>query len=148
MKTTEFRSWMETLNRISRGQRDLLRDQLQGREMGDKGAELIEQSLAAEPVCPHCAGIELHRWGTSCGLQRYRCCSCRRTLNALTDTPLARLRHKDKWLNYEQAMVQGVSLRQAATGCGISKNTSFKWRHRFLCAPYSGPRISDSELRW
>jgi hypothetical protein len=50
-------------------------------------------------------------------------------------TPLAGLRHKDKWLNYEQAMVQGLSIRKAATRCGIAKNTSFKWRHRFLRAP-------------
>jgi len=146
MKTSEFRSWMEALNLMSRGQRDMLRDQLQGKEMGDEGAKLIEQSLTAEPACPHCASTALHRWGTSCGLQRYRCRSCRRTFNALTSTPLARLRHKDKWLNYEQAMVQGVSLRQAATSCGISKNTSFKWRHRFLCAPVTQQPVQMSGI--
>lgn len=121
MKATEFRTWMEAFDRMSRGQRDKLREQLQGKAGGDKGVELIEQSFSAQPVCPHCASTELHRWGGSCGLQRYRCCSCNRTFNALTRTPLAGLRHKDKWLNYEQAMVQGLSIRKAATSCGIAK---------------------------
>lgn len=135
MKTTEFRAWMEAFTRMSHGQRGMLRKQLEGQVNADEGIKLIEQSLSAESVCPHCAGTELYRWGTSCDLQRYRCCSCKRTFNALTHTPLARLRHKDKWLNYEQAMVQGLSVRQAAAHCGIAKNTSFKWRHRFLCDP-------------
>lgn len=135
MKATEFRIWMEAFVRMSRGQRDKLRAQLQGKASGDKGVELIEQSLTEHPACPHCAGTELHRWGKSCDLQRYRCCGCNRTFNALTRTPLAGLRHKDKWLNYEQAIVQGLSIRKAAASCGIAKNTSFKWRHRFLRAP-------------
>lgn len=45
------------------------------------------------------------------------------------------LRHKDKWLDYEQVMTQGLSIRKAAKSCGINKNTSFKWRHRFLQIP-------------
>ncbi len=48
---------------------------------------------------------------------------------------MAGLRHKDKWFDYEQAMVQGLSVRKAAISCGITKNTSFKWRHRFLRVP-------------
>lgn len=135
MKATEFKTWMEAFNRMSRGQRDTLRLQLQGKVTGDEGVQLIERSLTDVSVCPHCSGTELYRWGNSCDLQRYRCRHCKRTFNALTHTPLARLRHKDKWLNYERAMVQALSIRQAAASCGIAKNTSFKWRHRFLSSP-------------
>lgn len=135
MKAAEFRTWMEAFDRMSRGQRDKLREQLQRGACGDKGVGLIEQSLAGQPVCPHCAGAETYRWGKSCGLQRYRCRSCKHTFNALTGTPLAGLRHKDKWLDYGQAMVRGSSIREAAASCGIAKNTSFKWRHRFLALP-------------
>lgn len=144
MKATEFSAWMEAFDRMSRGQRDKLREHLQRKASGDKGVGLIEQSFTDRPVCPHCAGIALHRWGKSCGLQRYRCRSCNRTFNALTRTPLAGLRHKAKWLDYEQALVQGLSIRKAATRCGIAKNTSFKWRHRFLRAPakQQPPRMS------
>ena len=88
MKAIEFSVWMEALDRMSRGRRNKLREQLQGRASGDKGVELIEQSLTEQPACPHCAGTELHRWGKSCGLQRYRCCSCKRTFNALVNADL------------------------------------------------------------
>ena len=68
-------------------------------------------------------------------MQRYRCKARQRTFNTLTGTPLARLRHKDKWLAYEQALITGMSIRAAAAHCAIAKNTSFKWRYRFLQRP-------------
>lgn len=72
MKATEFKSWIEAFNRMSRDQRNILREQLH---------------------------------------------------------------YKNKWLNYKQALLQGLNLRKAAITCGITKNTSFKWRHCFLRAP-------------
>lgn len=47
--------------------------------------------------CPHCNNGEVVRWGHASDLPRYRCKSCLRTFNALTRTPLANLRMKDKW---------------------------------------------------
>ena len=41
-------------------------------------------------------------------------------------------RNKEKWLNYEQTMIQELSIRKSENSCGIAKNTSFNWRHRFL----------------
>ena len=32
-------------------------------------------------------------------------------------------------------MIEGLSIRKSADNCGIAKNTSFKWRHRFLQRP-------------
>ena len=135
MKTMEFKVWMKSLDRMSRGQRDKIRKRLQGKIIVDRVVTLIEQSLNDEPACPYCMGTRLYRWGKVCDIQRYRCRQCKRTFNALSNTPLARLRHKDKWLNYEQTMIQGLSLRKSANSCGIAKNTSFKWRHRFLQIP-------------
>ena len=66
------------------------------------------------------------------GLQRYRCSTCKITFNALTGTPLARLRHKDKWLEYAQQITEGKSIRKSAKACDVHRNTSFRWRHRFL----------------
>ena len=45
---------------------------------------------------------------------------------------LARLRKRDKWLVYSQALIDGLSVRKGAALCGINKNTAFLWRHRFL----------------
>jgi len=83
-------------------------------------------------LCPHCQSADLRPWGSSHNLPRYRCRCCGRTSNPLTGTPLARLRKRDHWLNYTQALLEARSVRQGATECGINKNTAFLWRHRFL----------------
>lgn len=135
VKTAHFTTWLAQLNALNRGQKERLRSELDRRENAEEVIRLIEQGLQEKPLCPHCGNTQLQRWGRSCGLQRYRCCQCRHTFNALTHTPLARLRHKDRWLTYAQALIDGVSVRQAASRCGVVKNTSFKWRHRFLHSP-------------
>jgi transposase-like protein/IS1 family transposase len=135
VKTAHFTTWLAQLTALNRGQRERLRSELDRRENAEEVIRLIEQGLQEKPLCPHCGNTQLQRWGTSCGLQRYRCRQCRRTFNALTHTPLAHLRHKDRWLAYTQALIDGLSVRQAANRCGVAKNTSFKWRHRFLHAP-------------
>ena len=135
MKSLEFKVWMKSIERMSRGQRDKLRKKLAGKASIDEVITLIEGNVAGEPACPYCSGTQLYRWGKASELQRYRCRQCNHTFNALTGTPLARLRHKDKWLEFEQAMIDGLSLRRSANSCGIAKNTSFKWRHRFLRIP-------------
>jgi transposase-like protein len=84
--------------------------------------------------CPHCDGADVVRWGKASGLPRYRCKACARTFNALTKTPLAKLRMKDKWSSQADAMIEGVSLAKAARRCGVHYTTAFRWRHRFLAA--------------
>jgi transposase-like protein len=85
--------------------------------------------------CPHCAGRVLQRWGYASGLPRYRCGACRRSFNALTGTPLARLRKKEQWPAQTQALITGESLVKAAKRCDVAVTTAFRWRHRFLSAP-------------
>jgi transposase-like protein len=84
--------------------------------------------------CPHCDNRDVVRWGHASDLPRYRCKACLRTFNALTKTPLAKLRMKDKWAAQTEAMIDGVSLAQAARRCGVHPTTAFRWRHRFLAA--------------
>lgn len=84
--------------------------------------------------CPHCDNRGVVRWGQASDLPRYRCKACLRTFNALTKTPLAKLRMKDKWAAQTEAMIDGVSLAQAARRCGVHPTTAFRWRHRFLAA--------------
>jgi transposase-like protein len=84
--------------------------------------------------CPHCDSRAVVRWGQASTLPRYRCKACSRTFNALTKTPLAKLRMKDKWAAQAGAMIDGVSTAQAARRCGVHYTTAFRWRHRFLAA--------------
>ena len=55
--------------------------------------------------CPHCASGGVVRHGQADGLQRYRCRDCGKTFNALSGTPMARLRHKGKWLAQAQVLI-------------------------------------------
>jgi transposase-like protein len=85
--------------------------------------------------CPHCAGRALVAWGRKNGLPRFRCKGCGRTFNALTKTPMARLRKKERWLEHAQAMLEGTSVAMAALRCEVDYTTAFRWRHRFLGSP-------------
>ncbi|WP_443094239.1 IS1595 family transposase [Pseudoduganella dura] len=94
---------------------------------------LIE-AAAGKRACPHCGGSRCHRCGEANGLQRYRCVGCRHSFNALTGTPLARLRLRDKWLPYLQCLIESKTVRAAAERVAVAKSTSFRWRHRFIAA--------------
>jgi transposase-like protein len=85
--------------------------------------------------CPHCQGHEIVHWGRASALPRYRCKSCGRTFNALTKTPLARLRKKNRWDEQSRAMIEGASIAKTAERCGVHYTTAFRWRHRFLASP-------------
>jgi transposase-like protein len=82
--------------------------------------------------CPHCDSRDVVHWGKASALPRYRCKGCRRTFNALTKTPLAGLRMKDKWPAQAEAMIDGISIAKTAKRCGVDYTTAFRWRHRFL----------------
>jgi hypothetical protein len=72
------------------------------------------------------------RWGVAHGLPRFRCLTCRRTFNILTNTPFARLRNKERWLTYVGTMFEGRSIRKSAAACEVSAATSSRWRQRFM----------------
>jgi len=85
--------------------------------------------------CPSCQGAHLVRNGQADGLQRFKCRGCGITFNGLTGTPLARLRHRQKWLEQAKVLEEGMSVRKAATRLGVHRTTAFRWRHRFLTVP-------------
>ena len=72
--------------------------------------------------------------GSANGLRRYRCKACSKSFNALTGTPLARLRHKERWLDFAQALTDGDTVRASAGRCEVAVGTALRWRHRFLQA--------------
>lgn len=133
MKAAEFQTWLKGLAQLTRAQRGELTRRLNPAAACDA----VVSSLEAKPpdCCPACQGNALYRWGRQSSLQRYRCRSCGKCFNGLSGTPLARLRHKACWLEYGQALIDGLSVRQAARRCQVDKNTSFRWRHRFLRRP-------------
>lgn len=135
MKTDEFHVLTAELEKLTPHQRSILVDRLHKIEHIQAVSTLVESRVQGKPECPKCGHDRIARWGSASGLQRYRCAACHTTFNALTGTPLARLRHKDKWLEFARQMAEGQSVRNSAKVCEVHRNTTFLWRHRFLALP-------------
>lgn len=129
MNERAFHRLLEQLTRLSPSQIDRLHSHLQRHERATTEALITAHKPAH---CPYCHADKLRPWGSSHNLPRFRCHDCGRTSNPLTGTPLARLRKRDRWISYAQALIDGRSVRRAAKECGIDKKTAFLWRHRFL----------------
>jgi len=125
----------ELLAEVTHAQAQKAITALQQRGDGDEVQRLLNERLETDPQCPHCGSGRTEGWGRERnGLKRCRCLDCKRTFNPLTGTPLARLRKKECWLKYAGALNESLPVRKAAKVCKVSKNTAFKWRHRFLKA--------------
>ena len=131
MDTQTFRHFLAQIAQLTRQQRQRLLSIITALPENKPAPDAF---LPEQPSCPHChaANTQLRPWGFSRGLQRYRCRTCQRTCTTLTATPLAHLHMPERWPTYAQALIDGLSVRAAAKRCGISKNTAFQWRHRFL----------------
>ena len=131
MQARRFTKWLRQLTDLTRRQRGQVIQALQPALGLDQVCQIID-GLAAAPRCPACGSGISYRHGHTRGLQRYRCRVCSRTFTRLSGTPLARLRHRGKWLDYLAQMLDAKSVRAAANTVEVHRNTSFRWRHRFL----------------
>ena len=135
MERRQFDHLVEQLQHLTRRQGEKLLSLLMATSKRARAAEVIERSAQAQLACPRCGAGKPYRHGHVHGLQRYRCVSCSKTFNALTGTPLAHLRHKGKWLDYLDCVLSSTTVRRAAAAVQVHKDTSFRWRHRFLSLP-------------
>jgi len=131
MRPEDFNHWLSRVIELTPSQLDQALSWF-----GQKQQKRIVMTVLNDrgQCCPHCGHDEIKRWGNAHGLPRYRCRVCDKTFNALTGTPLARLRHREYWAEYSQALIDGLSVRKAGRYCGVNKDTAFRWRHRFLTA--------------
>lgn len=133
MEHRKFKKRLQELNdELTTAQAGKVIEALRERGEGEEAHKFIERRLGDDPECPRCRSAHVQRWGKEHGLQRYKCMGCGRTFNALTGTPLARLRKKERWLAFAGSLERSHSVRKAAGRAKVSKNTSFLWRHRFL----------------
>ena len=130
MQTKEFREFTQQIQRLTPLQRRHTLDTIQKR----CDIDIVKTVLDSVESCPHCNNHSLYKWGINAGIQRYKCKSCNKTFNALTNTPLAHLRHKEKWSSFTQDIIESKSIHDAAEHCKVADSTSFRWRHRFLVA--------------
>src|SRR3954471_22860640 len=138
VREADFAALLHLVERLSLEQRTALGRALAAAAGESEAIRLLEEAFLAAPRCPHCAATALHRWGYASGLRRYRCTACHKTLNALTGTSLARLRKKECWLAYGEALAAGMTLVQAAARCGRAYDDQLP-----LAAPL--PRGADGD---
>ena len=135
MRAREMKSLMMMTERLTLTQRAALVASLTSSIAHCEALDLVEGRVGQTPTCPKCRAQKVVRNGQADGLQRYKCRGCGVTFNALTGTPLARLRHRDKWFEQVQALDEGLSVRKSAARMAVHRTTAFRWRHRFLALP-------------
>jgi transposase-like protein len=134
MRQRDLKRLKMMLVALTLSQRRELMSELQATEGRAASVGIIEDR-GRQGGCPHCGNQKVVRNGNADGLQRYKCRDCGRTFNALTGTPLARLRQKGKWLDQAKVLRDGVTITQAAVRLNVARSTAFRWRHRFMALP-------------
>jgi len=132
MDTRQMKQLLALVDGLTVRQRRELMQRLEPASQPEQVLEMVESRLDGPRCCPHCQCVKLVRNGHADGLQRYKCRGCVRTFNALSKTPLARLRLKGKWLEQADVLCQGLIVRLAAAQLKVAPSTAFRWRHRFL----------------
>ena len=100
--------------------------------------ELNEAKHSKGYICPHCESKEVKRNGNKTlksgeKLQRYKCNNCNKTFTDNTNTILAYSKKSDRWLEFIEYSLEGLSLREIAKRMGdISYVSLFYWRHKLL----------------
>jgi transposase-like protein len=134
MDVAAFRAWLSGVVDLTAEQRQELDAVLSGRDGEAEVAAALDACVRDERRCPHCGTAGAVKRGRANGLRRYRCKACGKSFNALTGTPLARLRLKERWLDFTRTLSVGDTVRDSAAQCEVALTTAFRWRHRFLTA--------------
>jgi transposase-like protein len=138
MEHETFQAWLAETDGLSARQRDEAVRVLAEPASLAAVLALLEARIEGTRRCPHCRTEGAVIRGRANGLRRYSCKGCGRTFNALTGTPLARLRKKELWAAFAAGLGEGDTVKGAAARCGVADTTSFRWRHRFLAAVKGG----------
>lgn len=136
MRRHEFNAVIRAIQEMSWPQRRQLMAGLKSVQAGEEAHRIVEERVQWLASCPHGCGLRVVRNGMARGLQRYKCRDCGRSFNALTGTPLARLRYRERWLDQAQALIDGLSITKASQQLDVARSTAFRWRHRFLALPH------------
>ena len=148
MKRFLFRHYLAHLDTLTDTQRQQVIAVLQRPDPGSTVPHQVrerERRLERERQCIHRGAKGARKHGRTLGLMRFRCLAvgCGKTYTVLTNTSLAKLRHRAKWERFQDCLRQRTTLKQAANQCDISYRMAILWRHRFLAetrelAPFGG----------
>src|SRR4051794_2854200 len=134
MDVAVFRAWLSGVVDLTAEQQQELDAVLTGRDGEAEVVAAIDACVRDERQCPHCGTQGAVKRGRANGLRRDRCKACKKSFNALTGTPLARLRLKERWLEFPQALSVGDTVPGSPAHGHVALTRAFRWRHRFLQA--------------
>jgi transposase-like protein len=126
-----FENILSSIPKLNHSERSRLTQALSSIDDYKKVCDLVETTQEVKPHCPYCSHVDIVKHGIRNGLQRFRCKSCSKTFNSLTNTPLAHLRKKELWLTTLNCMRATLTVRSTAKALSVNKRTAFLWRHRF-----------------
>lgn len=89
-----------------------------------------------EVCCVHCGLLDVCKCGhTKSGHQRFRCKGCGKTFTYASRTIFNGAKKElEMYLRYIHCMMRGMTIRESAYECHITKNNSFYLRHKILDA--------------
>jgi len=82
--------------------------------------------------CPHCSSkaYRVHEKGRK--FLRLTCLSCGKKYSEHTGTAICGLKKPHLWAEFVELTIEGRSLRYISEKLGVSLQTAFNWRHKFL----------------
>jgi transposase-like protein len=145
MSPSDFSSLVRQLEELSVQQLVKLAAIVAERARLGQTAADIETQASPSQTCPGCGGGSAVRWGTTSGIQRWRCKTCKKTWNATSGMAVAKVRKKTAFRLFVEDMVSPapLSCRTIAHRLGINRMTAWRWRHK-ACALVAG--FGDTRL--
>lgn len=99
-------------------------------------AQIAKDAGSAPEVacCPHCGSVGIRRDGhDAAGKQRWRCRDCGKRFGSMRRSVLGASKLKPAvWKQYAECLVDVMTLRDAASKCGVSLKTAWFMRVRLL----------------
>ena len=135
MENVEFDELITPIDDLTDKQRTTLVKALDENKDFEKVVTLLDNRILVKRECLHYKSSNVKKRGRQSGLQRMRCFDCGKSFNALTGTPLAHLRKKEKWIKMAAALKDGLTVEDTAEKCNSSISD---------LTPSSIPRISSN----
>lgn len=91
-----------------------------------------ELSIHHRTNCPHCQSGRILGHGKFKGRSRYRCADCKKTFTGLTGTTASGIHKVAQFEEFVELMIEGITIRKAASKLKVTMSTIFSWRHKIL----------------
>jgi transposase-like protein len=140
MKPAEISRLLKEIQKVPVEEISKVKDAVAKREGDVESLLMLQERTESVKCCPHCGCVEIVKNGFKNGKQRFWCKGgCGATFNALTGTPLARLRMPERHIENARCMIEHLSIPRTAERLGVCRETAFRWRHRFMTLLAANP---------